>query len=127
MYDYDPGNGRPARPWYVVRDLGDALGKTGRFSPMRNDIEAFSATQFITKAHGEFVEFDYRGLHQELVRERITPGDVAWASHLLGGLDERQWQDAFRAGGYPPALATRFIAILRARVDEARRIGAVTS
>ena len=28
--------------WYVVRDLGDALGKTGRFAPIRNDLEAFA-------------------------------------------------------------------------------------
>src|SRR6185295_11449092 len=28
---------RSVSQWYVVRDLGDALGRTGRISPRRND------------------------------------------------------------------------------------------
>ena len=110
--------------WYVVRDLGDALGKTGRFAPQRNNLEIFSRTRFITGVDDGFAEFgDYRGLHGELVHRRITPADVAWASALIGGLSDRQWQDAFRAGGYPPNVAGRFISILRSRVAEGQRIG----
>jgi hypothetical protein len=110
--------------WYVVRDLGDALGKTGRFAPQRNNLEIFSRTRFITGVDDGFAEFgDYRGLHGELLRRRITPADVAWASALIGGLSDRQWQDAFRAGGYPPNVARRFISILRSRVAEGQRIG----
>ncbi len=114
--------GRTAE-WYVVRDLGDALGKTGRFAPIRNDLDTFAGTRFMTGESGGFAQFDYHGLHGELVRNRITPADVAWASALIGGLSERQWQDAFRAGGYPPSVARRFISILRARVAEAARLG----
>ena len=69
-----------------------------------------------------FVEFDYHGLHKELVRNRITPDDVRWAAALIGGLSERQWRDAFRAGGYPSDLAMRFIDILRGRVSDAQRV-----
>jgi hypothetical protein len=114
--------GRTAE-WYVVRDLGDALGKTGRLAPHRNNLEIFARTRFITGVSGGFAQFDYHGLHGELVHRRITPVDVAWASALIGGLSERQWQDAFRAGGYPPNAARRFISILRARVAEAQRLG----
>jgi hypothetical protein len=56
-----------------------------------------------------YVEFNYHGRHQELVRRRITPDDVVWASEPLDGLSDRQWQDAFRAGGYAPDVAARFI------------------
>jgi len=116
-------NGRTVE-WYVVRDLGDALGKTGRFAPIRNNLDVFAKTRFITGESGGFVQFgDYRGLHAELLRDRITPADAAWAAALIGGLSERQWQDAFRAGGYPPNVAGRFISILRARVAEAQRFG----
>jgi hypothetical protein len=110
--------------WYVVRDLGDALGKTGRFAPTRNNLEVFARTKFITGVDDGFALFgDYRGLHAELLRRRITPEDVAWASALIGGLNDRQWQDAFRAGGYAPDVARQFISILRGRVAAAQRIG----
>src|SRR5207248_2010871 len=39
MYDQDDG-GR-LRRWYVVRDLGAAMGETGRLAPKRNNIEEF--------------------------------------------------------------------------------------
>ena len=121
---YQVTRGGRTAEWYVVRDLGDALGKTGRFAPQRNNLEIFARTRFITGVSGGFAEFgDYRGLHGELLHGRITPADVAWASALIGGLSERQWQDAFRAGGYPPNVARQFISILRGRVAEGKRIG----
>jgi hypothetical protein len=124
LYEYDDGSGGAPVQWYVVRDLGDALGRTGRIAPQRNNLELFAATRFITGVSGDIAHFgDYHGLHAELLRNRITREDVAWAGSLTGGLSERQWQDAFRAGGYPPDVASRFIAILRSRVAEAQRIG----
>ena len=120
---YQVQRGGRTTDWYVVRDLGDALGKTGRFAPIRNNLEIFARTRFITGVSGGFAQFDYSGLHGELVNDRISPADVAWASALIGGLSERQWQDAFRAGGYPPNVARQFISILRTRVADAQRIG----
>jgi hypothetical protein len=52
-----------------------------------------------------FVKFDYQGRQPELVRHRITVDDARWAADLLDRLTETQWRDAFRAGGYEPALA----------------------
>ena len=69
-----------------------------------------------------FVRFDYRGWHQELVRRRITREDAAWAGHLIAQLSDRQWRDAFRAGGYAPDLAERFIAPLYANIAQAQRL-----
>jgi hypothetical protein len=122
LYEYKPPSGGSAAHWYVVRDLGDALGKTGRISPVRNNLGEFSRTQFITGAKRGFVEFDYHGLHKELVTGRITREDVRWAGALIGGLSERQWQDAFRAGGYAPDTAAQFIQILRGRIAQAQRV-----
>ena len=120
---YHVTRGGPSVEWYVVRDLGDALGRTGRFAPQRNNLEVFAQTRFITGVRDGFVQFDYHGLHQELVRNRITPGDVKWAARLVGGLTDRQWHDAFEAGGYAPGPAAQFIDILRHRIADARRIG----
>jgi len=43
----------------------------------------------------------------------------------LQQLTDDQWRDAFRAGGYEPRVAARFIAQLHARIEEARRISGV--
>jgi hypothetical protein len=104
--------------WYVVRDLGTALGETGRFVPKRGDADIFERHPFITGIKDGFVEFSYHGWHQELVRRRITPTDVLWASELMAGVTDRQWADAFRAGGYEPAIAARFIARLQQKIAD---------
>jgi hypothetical protein len=113
--------------WFVVRDLGSALGSTGRFVPRKGDAQAFGAAPFIVGLRDGFVEFHYRGWHRELIEGRITPADVAWASDLLARLSRRQWDDAFRAGGYTPARAEPFIATLQARVADGQRFAAAVS
>ena len=120
LYEYRPAERRQL--WYVVRDLGGSLGTTGRFAPLKNDADAFELHPFITGVRDGFIQFHYRGWHQELVRDRISPEDVAWACHLLGRLSDRQWQDAFRAGGYDPDVAGRFIRVLRGKLAMGRRL-----
>jgi hypothetical protein len=122
LYEYRPEPGRRER-WYVVRDLGTALGSTGRITPVRSDPAVFERLAFIRGVERGFVRFDYHGWHQELVRDRITPADVRWASALVGRLTPQDWDDAFRAGGYEPAVRARFIARLREKVDEGRALG----
>jgi hypothetical protein len=103
----------------VVRDLGAALGKTGRFWPIRRH-HAVRARLFIRGVTDGYVEFDYQGFHKELIRRRITPDGVTWAIALAGRLSLQQWQDAFRAGGYEPEVGSRFIATIRDRIVQAR-------
>jgi hypothetical protein len=110
-----------AEQWYVVRDLGTALGETARVYPKRGDVELFARQPFIRGVEQGFVEFNYRGWHQEVIRRRITSADVRWAAELLGGLTHSQWLDAFRAGGYDPAVAEQFIKSLLARIDEGKQ------
>jgi len=107
--------------WYVVRDLGTSLGETARFAPRRGDIDTFERQGFINGVRNGVVEFDYHGGHDELF-VRISPEDVVWASESLGQLSEQQWSDAFRAGGFEPAIANRFINRLRQKIAEGRRL-----
>jgi hypothetical protein len=107
--------------WYVVRDLGTALGETDRLAPTRGDPDIFEREPFITGVTDGFVQFNYHGWHQELLKH-ISLADVAWASALLGQLSDKQWSDAFRAGGYAPPLANRFIGRLRQKIADGRRL-----
>ena len=77
----------------------------------------FERRGFITAVDGNRVEFDYRGLNEELTG-LVTPADVIWACELLERLPDGHWQDAFRAGGYDPATATRFIAKIKQKVGQ---------
>jgi hypothetical protein len=120
VYEYRTA-GRVER-WYVVRDLGSALGDTGRFAPRRGDPDAFARHGFIKRVRGGLITFHYRGWHQELVRDRISVADVAWTTGLVSQLTDEQWYEAFRSGGYSRAAAEPFIDTLQARLAEAQRI-----
>lgn len=110
-------NGRTER-WYVVRDIGSALGDTSLVAPRKNHVGAFERQPFILGVRNGYVQFDSHRMVARLVRDRITPEDVAWASGLLSRLSDRQWQDAFRAGGYEPRVANRFIRKLREKIRD---------
>jgi len=112
-----------AEPWYVVRDLGTALGETGRWAPRRGDAMRYGRDPFIVGVRDGMVEFGYEGWHQELIRDRISVADVRWAAARLEALTDRQWRDAFLAGGYTPAVAESFIAVIKARIAQAGNVG----
>jgi hypothetical protein len=118
----EPGEG--VARWYVVRDLGTALGETGRLAPQRGDADIFQREAFVKGVKDGFVQFNYHGWHQELLKS-ISTDDVVWASELLGQLTDRQWSDAFRAGGYEPAVADRFIGRLHQKIVESLRLGEI--
>lgn len=106
-----------ARVWYVARDLGHTFGRSGLLDAPRNDIDEFEQAPFIKDVKDGIVKFHFAGRHGALV-DRITPADVQWICTRLGGLTDKQWQDAFRAGGYPPELAARFIARMKQKIGE---------
>ena len=109
--------------WYVVRDLGSALGETGRLDPQRNDPVLFAKLAFINGVHDRSVEFNYHGFHQELYSHTITPENVRWGCELVGRLTDQQWHDVFASSGYEPDAADSFIAAIKKRIDEGRHIG----
>jgi hypothetical protein len=106
-----------ARRWYVVRDLGHSFGETGKFRADRNDVVEFETEAFTTGVSNGKVKFNWSGFHKELVSD-LTPEDVRWTCERLARLSDRQWQDAFRAGGYTPEIAERYIRRFKQKIAE---------
>ncbi len=115
---YEVADGDTIGQWLVVRDLGTALGETAKLAPRRGNPELLASEPLIAGVSNGYVRFNYHGLHKEILTDRIRVDDVVWASTLLSRLSDDQWRDAFRAGGYERQLSTRFIEILRARIQE---------
>ena len=123
LYDVvgEPREG--ARRWYVVKDLGASLGETGRMDPRRGYLEGFEREPFITGVAsgpvgpGDHVTFGFRGRHQELL-DHIGVEDVRWTCERLTKVTDRQWSDAFRAGGYTDEQSARFAARIKQKVNE---------
>jgi hypothetical protein len=116
-----------ATRWFVVRDLGTALGETGKLDPRRSDPNLFEHLPFITGVANGFVQFRYDGWHQELLKNRISVGDVRWACQLLGRLSDDQWANAFRAGGFQQAVADRFVRRIKEKIEEGMRVADTSS
>ena len=116
-------DGAKKERWYVVRDLGTALGETARLDPKRNDPDLFGKLRFIKRLHENgLVEFSYHGRHQELYLERITADDVKWACDRLSRLTDRQWSEAFKSAGYDDEPASRFLVTIKQRIDQGRTL-----
>jgi len=111
-----------ASRWYVARDLGQSFGRTGVFDAPRGDVKVFEETPFIKGMKDGYVRFDWHGRHGVLL-ERITAEDVHWICGRLQQLTDRQWQDAFRAGGYAPEVANRFITRFKQKIEEGLAVG----
>jgi hypothetical protein len=120
LYEYRDGD--LIKQLYLTRDLGAALGDANRISPRKGHPDSFEAMPFILGVEGGKVQFAYHGWYKNLVLDRITPEEVAWTSELLGGLSDKQWSDAFRAGGYEPAVANRFIAKLKEKIEQGKSL-----
>jgi hypothetical protein len=120
---YERQRGDRIERWYAVRDVGAALGDLGKFSPTKGDPAGFEQQPYILGVQNGVVEFAYQGWYKNLVLNRITTADVAWASDLLAQLSDRQWHDAFRAGGYGPNDANRFIRKLREKIRQGQELG----
>ena len=55
--------------------------------------------------------------------DRLTPDDVHWICDKLQRLTDKQWDDAFRAGGYNPQTAARFIKRFKQKIQEGLAVG----
>jgi hypothetical protein len=104
-----------------VRDLGAALGETGKWYPRRNWLEGFERESFITKVEGSTIEFDFDGRHGQLL-SMIGPDDLRWAADQMQRLTDAQLRDAFRAANYAQATADRYIARIREKIADAQAL-----
>jgi len=109
------------RRFWVARDLGHSFGETGIWKADRNDIVEFETEKFILGVRRGRVRFNWSGRYGELLKD-LTPADVRWTSERLSHLSDKQWADAFRAGGYDPELAQRFIKRFREKIAEGLRL-----
>jgi len=109
-----------ARRWYVVKDVGAALGKTGPLGLERqgtkNDVEGFEKQDFIKGVEGGRVRFDDAGRDHRDLYQDVTVADVRWICERLSRLTPQQWSDAFRAARYSEDEAGRFIRKLQEKV-----------
>ncbi|HUQ85959.1 MAG TPA: hypothetical protein VM096_00280 [Vicinamibacterales bacterium] len=121
LYEYRDGD--LVQQWYVTRDLGAALGDFNGLAPRKNHPETFETVPYLLGVNNGHVQFAYNGWYKNLVKDRISPEDVMWASELLGRLSDKQWSDAFRAGGYEPEVANRFIARFKEKIEQGRALG----
>jgi hypothetical protein len=112
--------------WFVVRDVGAALGETGRLYPRRNWIDGFEKAGFI-KGFDEQgrIEFDYDGRHGELL-SMISAADVQWAARQMQRLTDTQWRDAFRAANYADPIADRYIRRIKQKMADGLALVPVT-
>jgi len=115
-----------ARRWYVVRDLGAALGATGKLYPRRNWLAGFERAGFIRNVNGRHIEFDYRGRHHELL-DMITPADVRWAARQMRRLTDEQWRDAFHTANYTREDTDRYLRKIREKIAQGLSLQADTS
>jgi len=106
-----------ASRWYVVRDLGAALGDTGKLFPKRNSIEAFEQNAFIKAIDEGGIEFEFKGRHQQLL-SMIAPEDVQWGAQQMARLTDAQWRDAFRAANYADPITDRYIARINEKIAD---------
>ncbi len=112
-----------ARRWYVVKDVGAALGQTPRLilDGTPNDVALFERQGFVEAVQDGRVRFDYIRPHNELLAT-VRPADVRWACARLARLTPRQWADAFRAAGYDAAVSARYVRKLQAKVAQGMRL-----
>jgi hypothetical protein len=109
------------KKWFLVRDLGAALGETGKLYPRRNWIEGFERQGFLKGVEDGRIRFDFTGRHQQLL-EIVRPADLRWAAARLEGLTEKQWHDAFRAANYTDAVRDRYLRKIREKIEEAKKV-----
>ena len=119
---YEHRDGDLVEQWFVARDVGSAFGDTHRMAPRKNHVESFEQVPFVLGVTNGFVDFAYQGWYKNLLEQRITPQEVAWACNLLARLTEQQMRDAFRAAHYEPDNANRFIARLREKIQQGRAL-----
>ena len=84
----------------------------------KNTLEDFEAQGFVRAMNGDAVDFDDRGVDAALV-DSLMVADLRWTGRLLSRLSERQWLDAFRAGGYTADQSARYVRKIREKMPHA--------
>jgi hypothetical protein len=122
---------------YMVSDLGASFGSSGRAFPAdraKDNLNSYSHSKFIRRMRLDTVDFEvpappallyvfnpkeyFMRVHLEHLGRNVPRTDAKWLGQLLARLSPKQFQDAFRAGGYSPEEIEAFSRILRERITE---------
>jgi len=121
---YEVGGGER---WYVVKDVGGALGGR-RGGPLgflrsgtKSDIDRFESMEFVKGYDGTRARLAYIGPYYRNLYDRHDAADVQWTCDRLDRLTPSQWSEAFRAAGYDPLVAGRYITRIRRKLYDARQ------
>jgi hypothetical protein len=114
-----------AKVWYVVQDVGAALGKSTFPLGSRNKVADFESQDLLRKLPNGHLEFDYHSVHR-LSLSKLGPDDVVWACRLLSRLSDHQLGEAFRAAGYTPDVSGRYVRKIREKIAQGLALEAPT-
>lgn len=115
----------PEKRQYLVRDLGASLGKSGMIIVhTKDDADGFESESFINSVGDDsLVNFGFRQSWRDPLGLHIVKvADLHWICGLLHRLSDKQWHDAFRAGGFTDEEAARYIRQLQRKIDEGMSI-----
>jgi hypothetical protein len=123
LYELSAPEGGIAR-WYVVKDIGGALGGHKALlgsirSATKDDLDRFEKTGFVKGYDGQRARLDYKGRYYHNLYDQHDVSDIQWVRDRLGRLTESQWNDAFRAGGYSPEETARFVSKIQNKLETA--------
>jgi len=128
LFEFDAAAGATPR-WFVVKDLGASLGRTGLtgtlFGPFRgtkNSIEDFERERFIADVSGDRVILHYGGAaYEPALPDVVRTSHVRWLTDRLARLSDEQWRHAFEAAGYSRTVQERYVTRLKAKVVEGQQ------
>ncbi|HEX5069777.1 MAG TPA: hypothetical protein VFV78_06125 [Vicinamibacterales bacterium] len=127
---YDVQTGGRTEQWFVVKDLGASLGKTGatgaflgRLHGTKNDVDDYEREPFIESVHGDRVMVHFNGaVYVPVLPGTIRVSHVRWICQRLDRLSDRQWHDVFRAAGYSGDVGDRYVRRLKQKVADGLRL-----
>ncbi len=134
---------------YVVADIGATLGKVGGMGGGRSksSLPDFQSSKFVIGVENGLVTFDYntkpkgaggafasifgggyakRQANKEKAMKTIPVDSARWIGERLAMLSDEQLRDAFRAAHYDNATMEGYVSVLRARINELKRLPAFT-
>jgi hypothetical protein len=117
IYEVKHAGKGATKVWYVVQDLGAALGKSTFPLGSRNKVADFESQDLLRKSASGRLEFDYHSVHR-LSLSKLGPDDVVWACRLLSRLSDHQLSEAFRAAGYSRDIGDRYVRKIRAKIAQ---------
>jgi hypothetical protein len=111
---------------YIISDLGATFGRMGnnnipifyRLGRKTNDPNAWSKAKFIKGVKKGNLVMAYTGGKSRGIMKNITVAQGRWLFNLLSRIQERQWNDAFRAANYSESDIRILTAAAQRRVNE---------